>query len=175
MNTQGIVILRRVAAAGLLGASLFAVAASAQAPAPPASPPLSPPMRDRDQSSRPMFALRLAERLAGLQIYLGITPAELPQWNAFTAAVLAMPSRRPDDAAGRTDAFAGIDAMADRLRQRAAAAQTVSHAAADLKSVLTPDQITKADAAWTSMQQMHDHWMHRPGGWHPDRMMPPRP
>jgi hypothetical protein len=81
MTLQGIVTVRRVAAAGLLGASLFAVAASAQAPASPGPPP-----RDRVQSHQAMFALRMAERLAGLQVYLGITPAELPQWNAFTAA-----------------------------------------------------------------------------------------
>ncbi len=167
MTIKSIVPLKRVAAAGLLGASLFAVAASAQAPA--------PPPRDHVASHQAMFAMRVAERLAGLQIYLGITPAELPQWNAFTAAVLAMPMPRPDDGPGQADVFAGIDAMADRLQQRAAAAQTISHAAADLKSVLTPDQITKADAAWSSMEQMHGHGMHRPGGWHPDRMMPPRP
>ncbi len=167
MAIRSMITLRRGLTVGVLGVCLCGVAASAQAPAQMMRP------ANRMASRQVHMELMLAQRLAGLQVYLGITPAELPQWNAFTAAVLAMPTPRPDRGADADDPFAGIDAMAQRMQQRAAAAQTVSHAAADLKSVLTPDQITKADAAWSSMQQGWDHGMHRPGGWQQHGRMAP--
>jgi len=109
-----------------------------------------------------MRQFRLAERLAGLEIYLAITPQQQPQWTAFTAAMMAMvPDRQPP--AG--DAFAAIDQITAKVEAMAQPAQHLHDAADALKAVLTPEQIGRANAIWATM---HDHqrggmWRH-PGG-----------
>ena len=99
-----------------------------------------------------MRGLHLAQRLAGLEIYLQITPEQQPQWRAFTTALLAMvPDTRPP----ANDAFAAIDQVAARVQAMAQPAQHLHDTAEALKAVLTPDQIGRANAIWASM--------HRPG------------
>jgi hypothetical protein len=107
--------------------------------------------------------LRLADRLATLEVYLGITPQQQAAWRAFTQAALAMvpnPEEMHHDMAG--GAFDGIEHMTARLQHMAEAAQKLEQAAQALKAVLTPEQIQKADAAWATLHAMHEHHgMHR--------------
>ncbi len=142
--------------------------AAAAPPAPPqGAPPPGPEGMGRDGGHDggmhgrwgAMPALRVADRLATMQVYLGITPEQMGQWRAFTQAAIAMAPDPADWHAGMRDgAFEGIDRMSARMQKMAAAAQELDRAAQALKAVLTPEQITRADAAWRTMHAHH--------GWH---------
>ena len=126
------------------------------------------------QMSGPMMAdpaarlaarrMHLADRLATLHVYLDITPQQEGPWHAFSQAVLNMvPDARDLPQPGQPEsAFDGIDRMAKMIQRRAEAAQSMDRAAQTLKASLTPEQITRADGAWTLMRahMMHMHRMH---------------
>ena len=110
-----------------------------------------------------MRGFRLAERLAGLQVYLGITPEQQPQWRAFTAAALAMvPGGPPGPGHRPGDAFAALDHIADRVEAMVQPAQHLRAATDALKAVLTPDQIGKANAMWASFHHRGPMMEHPP-------------
>lgn len=108
--------------------------------------------------------MHLADRLATLHVYLDITPQQEGPWHAFSQAVLNMvPDARDLPQPGQPEsAFDGIDRMAKMIQRRAEAAQAMDRAAQTLKASLTPEQITRADGAWTLMRahMMHMHRMH---------------
>jgi hypothetical protein len=151
--------MARVALPALLGSALVGVA-WAQVPMrheAPVAP--SPPHFHHDGGGWGAApGLRLADRLATLEVYLGITPQQQDAWRAFTQAALAMvpnPEEMHRDMAG--GAFDGIEHMTARLQHMAEAAQKLEQAAQALKTVLTPEQIQKADAAWETLHAMHEH------------------
>jgi LTXXQ motif family protein len=156
-----------VALPALLGSALVLGVVHAQTPPQPGAPVLPPPHFHHDGGrwgAAP--GLRLADRFATLEIYLGITPQQQDAWRAFTQAALAMvpnPEEMHRDMAG--GAFDGIEHMTARLQHMAEAAQKLEQAAQTLKAVLTPEQIQKADAAWATLHAMHEqgrhHGMHR--------------
>lgn len=115
-------------------------------------------------------SFHLAERLAGLEVYLAITPEQQPQWRAFTAAAIAMVPERPPPAA---DAFAAIDQITARVQAMGAPAQRLREAADALKAALAPDQITRANAMWAAFHH-HDGMGHdgHDGVGQGGRMMP---
>jgi hypothetical protein len=141
----------------LLGSMLVVGVARAQTPMPHETP--APPHFHHDGGGwGAARGLRLADRLATLEIYLGITPQQQDTWRAFTQAALAMvpnPEEMHRDVAG--GAFDGIEHMTTRLQHMAEAAQKLNQAAQSLKAVLTPEQIQKADAAWVTLHAMHEH------------------
>jgi len=154
--------MARLALSALLGSSLVLGVVHAQTPAQPGAPVLPPPHFHHDGGGWGAApGLRLADRLATLEIYLGITPQQQDAWRAFTQAALAMvpnPEEMHRDMAG--GAFEGIEHMTARLQHMAEAAQKLQQAAQALKSVLTAEQIQKADAAWAALHTMHEHGGH---------------
>ena len=108
--------------------------------------------------------LRLADRFATLEVYLGITPQQQDAWRAFTQAALAMvpsPEEMRRDAGG--GAFDAIEHMTARMQDMATKAQNLEQTAQALQAVLTPEQIQKADAAWATLRAAREHrtrhWM----------------
>jgi LTXXQ motif family protein len=149
--------LMRLALPALLGSALVVGVASAQTTMQhePAAPP---PFHHDGGGWGAAPGLRLADRLATLEVYLGITPQQQDAWRAFTQAALAMvpnPEEMRRDRAG--GAFEGIEHMTARLQHRAEAGQKLEQAAQALKAVLMPEQIQKADAAWATLHAMHEH------------------
>jgi hypothetical protein len=135
----------------------------------PAEPPLLPRRGWGGMEHREAWAARralhLADRLATMHVYLGITPQQEDAWRGFSQAVLAMVP--PPDMAPRDDgAFDGIDRMARMMQRRAEAARAVADAAEKLKATMSPEQIHQADAAWAAMRE---HWEHHHHDWHHDR------
>jgi periplasmic protein CpxP/Spy len=112
------------------------------------------------------IGLRIADRLATLHTYLGITPQQEGAWNDFAQAAIAM-APQPGERHGmeHMGAFEGIDHMAQHIQDLGQKAQKLDQAAQALKGVLTPDQIKKADAVWAERMAMREHhwheWMHR--------------
>lgn len=160
--------MRRIARAALpalLGSALVIGVVYAQTPAQPDAPVAPPPPQFHHEGGGWGAApgLRLADRLATLEVYLGITPPQQDAWRAFTQAALAMvpnPEEMHRDMAG--GAFDGIEHMTARLQHMAEAAQRFEQAAKALKAVLTAEQIQKADTAWATLHAMHGrHGMHR--------------
>ena len=151
--------IARIALPALLGFVLTFGAARAQEPM--EHQPPGPPHFHRDGGGWGAApGLRLADRLATLEVYLGITSQQQDAWRAFTQAALAMvpnPQEMHRDMAG--GAFDGIDRMTARLQHMAEAAQKLNQAAQALKAVLTPEQIQRADAAWATLHAMHEHHM----------------
>jgi hypothetical protein len=146
----------------LLGSALIIGVVRAQTPAEP-DPPAAPDFHHHGGLWGAVPGLRMAERLATLEVYLGITPQQQDAWRVFTQAALAMapsPGERHGDAGA--GAFEGIDHMAARLQHVADAAQKFDQAAQALKAVLTPEQIQKADLAWATLREMREHhWHHQ--------------
>jgi hypothetical protein len=66
--------------AAAVAAQIFAAAAHGQAPSPPAAGPAPPALSAAAQAA-------VDKRIAQLQARLGITPAQLPPWSAFAAAM----------------------------------------------------------------------------------------
>jgi hypothetical protein len=152
--------ITRIALPALLGSVLAFAAARAQAPT-EHQPPGPPHFHHDGGGWGAAPGLRLADRLATLEIYLGITPQQQDAWRAFTQAALAMapnPQEMHRDRSG--GAFEGIEHMTTRLQHMDEAAQKLNQAAQALKAVLTPEQIEKADAAWATLHAMHEHEMH---------------
>jgi hypothetical protein len=161
--------MTRIACPALLASATVLGAAHAQSPMQHESP--APPHFHNDGGgwgSAP--GLRLADRLATLEIYLGITTQQQDAWRAFTQAALAMvpnPEEMHRDMTG--SAFDGLEHMTTRLQHMAEAAQKLNQVAQALKAVLTPEQIQKADAAWATLHAMHEHrWHHELRGHHGD-------
>ena len=152
--------ITRIALPALLGSVLAFAAARAQAPM-EHQPPGPPHFHHDGGGWGAAPGLRLADRLATLEIYLGITPQQQDAWRAFTQAALAMvpnPQEMHRDMSG--GAFEGIEHMTTRLQHMDEAAQKLNQAAQALKAVLMPEQIEKADAAWATLHAMHEHEMH---------------
>jgi hypothetical protein len=152
--------IRRIALPALLGSALVVGVASAQAPM-QHEPPTPPYFHHDGGGWGAAPGLRLADRLATLEVYLGITAQQQDAWRSFTQAALAMvpnPEEMHRDMAG--GAFEGIEHMTARLQHMAEAGQKLEQAAQALRAVLTPEQIQKADAAWTTLHAMHEHRGH---------------
>lgn len=152
--------MMRIALPALLGSALVLGVASAQM-ATQHEPPAPPHFHHYGGGWGAAPGLRLADRLATLEVYLGITAQQQDAWRAFTQAALAMvpnPEEMHRDMSG--GAFDGIEHMTARLQHMADAGQKLEQAAQALKAVLTPEQIEKADAAWATLHAMHDHHGH---------------
>jgi hypothetical protein len=155
--------MARVALPALLGSALVIGVVRAQTPAQPGAPVAPPPPHFHHEGGGWGAApgLRLADRLATLEVYLGITPQQQDAWRAFTQAALAMvpnPEEMHRDMAG--GAFEGMEHMTARLQHMAEVAQKLEQAAQALKAVLAPEQIQKADAAWATLHAMREHRGH---------------
>jgi hypothetical protein len=150
----------RAAVPALLGSALVIGVARAQTQAQPEAPvaPAPPHFHHEGGGWGAAPGLRLADRFATLEVYLGITPQQQDAWRAFTQAALAMvpnPEEMHRDMTG--DAFDGIEHMTARLQHMAEAAQKLEQAAQALKAVLAPEQMQKANAAWSTLHAMHEH------------------
>jgi hypothetical protein len=150
----------RAAVPALLGSGLVVGVTRAQAPTQPEAPVAPPPPHFHDEGGGWGAApgLRLADRFATLEVYLGITPQQQDAWRAFTQAALAVvpnPEEMHRDMTG--DTFDGIEHMTARLQHMAEAAQKLEQAAQALKAVLTPEQIQRANAAWATLHAMYEH------------------
>ena len=158
----------RVVLSALLGSVLVISVAHAQPSAQPDSPP--PPRFHHDGGGWGAAAgLKLADRLATLEVYLGITSQQQDAWRAFTQAALTMipnPDEMHRDMAG--GAFDGIAHITAHLQHMAEEAQKLAQAAEALKAVLTPEQIRKADVAWTTLRAMREHHFHHMHEHHDD-------
>lgn len=87
-------------------------------------------------------------RLGQLEEDLLLTPAQAPQWKAYRAAVIGMlddVKRGTATAASETTAPKRLDAIADVVRNRLAAAEEIVDAGKALYGVLTPAQRQVAD------------------------------
>ena len=152
--------MARVALPALLGSVLAVGVARAQTPMQHQDPvaPLPPHFHHDGGRWGAAPGLRLADRLATLEVYLGITPQQQDAWRAFTQAALAMVPNPEETHRGMgSGAFDGIEHMTARLQHMAEAAQKLEQAAQGLKAVLTPEQIQKADGAWATLHPMHEH------------------
>lgn len=155
--------------------------AMSQEPAPPTlagaernGPALPPPHENGPRPERPEFHpggpdrkladLFLASKLAGAEIYIGITPDQLGVWRAYTSALLDLVGSGPDGRPGRPPAPkigpsaegpAGQDGqdegpqgifgekIADRVIEKAASANALKAAAETLRTTLHPEQLKK--------------------------------
>lgn len=106
--------------------------------------------------------LKVAERLAGLEIYIGITPEQEPAWRSYSTALIGFveadrphPGKgsRPDapPPAGAPDEARAPQLMAERLAEHAIAkgekAEALHAAAATLRASLSEEQLARLIAA----------------------------
>lgn len=147
-------------AALAVSAALAGPALAADGPPPPCpagerdAPPPPPP-------HGPFGPLALAGRLAALETYVGITPAQMDAWRAYTTALQALgPPPRPAPDATK---LPGEDMAAEAVN-RAETARRLLTAIETLRAALTPDQLERLREG--------GHALHAPP---PGRPMPPRP
>lgn len=85
--------------------------------------------------------LGLAAHLAAMQVYLGITPDQLPAWQDYCQALIGF--AEPSQPSQPTPALLAPERMAQDSLHRAARAQGLLEASATLRGVLDPAQIQR--------------------------------
>jgi protein CpxP len=143
-------ISQAAAAAALLTIGLIGVAA-AQAPATPPAPPVAAPVSAPAAAAPSATSAAVEQRVQALQSQLGITPEQMPLWNAFAQAMRENAASTEDLFAKRASAAATMNAM-DNMHSYAALARTYADDTAKLSTAfdslyasLSPTQKTAAD------------------------------
>ncbi len=134
--------------------------------------------------------LAMAQRLAGLETYIGITPAQAPAWRDYTNALLAFaeagapqhgqppqgnpPQGQPPQGQPPKNQppLLMAERMAEQAIKRGEKAGTLKSAAAALKAALTPDQLARLIAAEAPHRGPQGEG--RGPDQRPDRPMPPQ-
>jgi hypothetical protein len=108
----------------------------------------APPKADEGKLVNANLPELVTLRMSQLEEDLNLTPAQLPQWNAYRGKVQGMIDdikRGPRVSASETTAPKRLDGLADTARNRLAAVEDIVDAGKALYAVLTPAQREVAD------------------------------
>ncbi|WP_157971275.1 hypothetical protein [Pseudogemmobacter bohemicus] len=138
------------------------------------------PQMERGQGGNP--GLKLAQGLAGLETYIGVTPDQAQAWRAYTDALIAFaeadaphPGPLSQDAAPAGPPRLMADRLAERAIAKGERAEKLQAAAATLRATLSDAQLARLIGAEAPPKGPHGPGFDADGGPEGNRPFGPPP